>query len=171
VGELLEYLFKTAATLGPKLGPFLFQLPPHLKKDTDRLRTFLELVPEDRRVALEFRNASWFEDDVYEALRAHDAALCVAETEPDDKEASSEAVPLVATASWGYLRLRRENYTDADLEAWAARIHSQGWSEAYAFFKHEDDGMAPKFAQKFMELGGRTTDPQLGTPRGSDRLR
>ena len=83
VGELLGYLFETAGVLGPKLGPLLFQLPPHLKKDLDRLRTFLELVPADRRVALEFRNASWFEDDVFEALRAHDAALCVAETEPE----------------------------------------------------------------------------------------
>ena len=91
VGELLDYLFETAATLGPKLGPFLFQLPPHLKKDTDRLRVFLDLVPADRRVALEFRNASWFEDDVFEALRAHDAALCVAETDPDDKEGTKRA--------------------------------------------------------------------------------
>jgi uncharacterized protein YecE (DUF72 family) len=160
VGELLDYLFKTAGTLGPKLGPFLFQLPPHLKKDTDRLRTFLDLVPGDRRVALEFRNASWFEDDVFEALRAHDAALCVAETDPEDKEGSSEPVPLVRTASWGYLRLRRATYTDTDLASWAARIHSQGWSEAYVFFKHEDDGTAPLFAQRLLELGrqsaGRT---------------
>jgi uncharacterized protein YecE (DUF72 family) len=156
VGELLQYLFQTAGALGPKLGPFLFQLPPHLKKDVDRLRTFLDLVPPDRRVALEFRHASWFEDDVFEALRAHDAALCVAETEPDDKEGSKE-VPLVPTASWGYLRLRRESYGDADLEAWAGRIRSQGWSEAYVFFKHEDDGTAPQFALRLMELSGHIT--------------
>ena len=154
VGELLQYLFQTAGTLGSKLGPFLFQLPPHLKKDLDRLRTFLDLVPPDRRIALEFRNASWFEDDVFEALRAHDAALCVAETEPDDKEESSERVPLVATASWGYLRLRRENYGDADLAAWAERIRSQAWSEAYVFFKHEDDGTAQRFALRLMQVMG-----------------
>jgi uncharacterized protein YecE (DUF72 family) len=154
VGELLGYLFETAGALGPKLGPFLFQLPPHLKKDTDRLRTFLDLVPEDRRVALEFRNASWFEDDVFEALRAHDAALCVAETEPNDKEGGGLKVPLVPTASWGYLRLRRESYSDADLAAWTARIRSQGWSEAYVFFKHEDDGTAPAFAQRLLALSG-----------------
>ena len=157
VGELVAYLFETAGVLGPKLGPLLFQLPPHLKKDLDRLRTFLDLVPADRRVALEFRNASWFEDDVFEALRAHDAALCVAETEPQDKEGGGLAVPLVATASWGYLRLRRENYSDADLEAWAARMRGQGWSEAYVFFKHEDDGTAPRFALRLMQVMGAQT--------------
>jgi uncharacterized protein YecE (DUF72 family) len=154
VGELVDYLFKTAGALGPKLGPLLFQLPPHLKKDLDRLRAFLDLVPADRKVALEFRNASWFEDDVFEALRAHDAALCVAETEPDDKEGGKEP-PLVATASFGYLRLRRDDYTDVDLAAWAARIASQGWSEAYVFFKHEDEGAAPKLALRLMEASER----------------
>jgi uncharacterized protein YecE (DUF72 family) len=163
VGELVQYLFETAGALGTKLGPFLFQLPPHLKKDLDRLRAFLELVPAERRVALEFRNASWFEDDVFEALRAHDAALCVAETEPDDKEGGDAPVPLVATASWGYLRLRRENYSDADLEAWAGRIRSQNWSEAYVFFKHEDDGTAPTFALRLMQVIGAQAAPAGGS--------
>jgi uncharacterized protein YecE (DUF72 family) len=154
VGELLAYLFETAGALGPRLGPMLFQLPPYMKKDLDRLRAFLDLVPADRRVALEFRNASWFEDDVYEALRARDAALCVAETEPDDKEGSNQTVPLVATASWGYLRLRRDDYADADLEGWAERIRGQGWSEAYVFFKHEDQGAAPKLALRLIAIAG-----------------
>jgi uncharacterized protein YecE (DUF72 family) len=163
VGETVGYLFETAGALGPKLGPLLFQLPPHLKKDLDRLRIFLDLVPADRRVALEFRNPSWFEDDVFAALRARDAALCIAETDPDDKEGSAP-VPLVRTASWGYLRLRRATYTDADLQAWSARIHSQGWSEAYVFFKHEDEGAAPKLALRLMELDRHIT---AGSP-GSD---
>src|SRR5688500_9578709 len=105
VDELVAYLFETAGTLGPRLGPLLFQLPPHLKKDLDRLRTFLDLVPADRRVALEFRNASWFHDEVLEALRAHDAALCFTETDSatdsGTEDDSGEAPPLVATASWG----------------------------------------------------------------------
>jgi uncharacterized protein YecE (DUF72 family) len=156
VGDTVGYLFETAATLGAKLGPLLFQLPPHLKKDLDRLRSFLDLVPADRRVALEFRNASWFEDEVFEALRERDAALCVAETGPDDQEGGSAPVPLVRTASWGYLRLRRDDYTDADLQAWSERIRSQGWSEAYVFFKHEDEGAAPKLALRLMELSARS---------------
>jgi uncharacterized protein YecE (DUF72 family) len=157
VGELVDYLFQTAATLGDRLGPLLFQLPPHMKKDLDRLRVFLELVPKERRVALEFRHASWFEDDVFELLRAHDAALCVAETgSEDDEDEGSEPVPLVATASWGYLRLRRDDYTDANLRSWAERIAGQSWSDAYVFFKHEDEGAAPKLALRLMELGSQT---------------
>jgi uncharacterized protein YecE (DUF72 family) len=151
-GELLDYLFRTAATLGDRLGPLLFQLPPHMKKDLERLRVFLELVPRDRRVTLEFRHASWFEDEVFELLRAHDAALCYAETDAGDEEGETLSVPLVATAGWGYLRLRREHYTDADLESWAARIATQPWSEAYVFFKHEDTAAAPLTARRLLEL-------------------
>ncbi len=136
-----------------------------MKKDLDRLRVFLELVPPEKRVALEFRNASWFEDDVFDLLRTHDAALCVAETgsEDDDEDGDSEPVPLVATASWGYLRLRRDDYTDADLSAWAERIAAQPWSEAYVFFKHDEAGMGAKLALRFIELNGRTTGR---TPQG-----
>jgi uncharacterized protein YecE (DUF72 family) len=161
-GDMLAYLFETAGTLGAKLGPLLFQLPPYMKKDLDRLRTFLELVPAGRQIALEFRNTTWFEDDVFEALRERDAALCVAETEPGDGEGGNETVPLVATASWGYLRLRRDDYTDADLEAWADRIRGQDWSEAYVFFKHEDEGAAPKLALRLMQMVGKGAPPTRG---------
>ena len=150
VGENLEYLLETSSVLGAKLGPLLFQLPPHLKKDTERLASFLALVPRNRKVALEFRHASWFEDDVLDLLRFHDAALCLAESE----EEGAPEVPFVATAGWGYLRLRRDDYTDADLERWAARIGGQRWSEAYVFFKHEDQGAAPKLALRLMEIVG-----------------
>jgi uncharacterized protein YecE (DUF72 family) len=152
VGELTDYLFRTAATLGDRLGPLLFQLPPHMKKDLDRLGAFLDLVPKDRQVALEFRHASWFEDDVFDLLRAHDAALCFAETGDADDESESLSVPLIATACWGYLRLRREDYTDADLKGWAVRINARPWSEAYVFFKHEDEGAAPRLAGRFLRL-------------------
>ena len=149
--EDVAYLFKTAAALGDKLGPVLFQLPPFSKKDAGRLRSFLATLPEGRPAAFEFRNESWFDDEVYEALRSPGAALCLADTD----EADGKAAPLVATAGWGYLRLRRADYSDDDLAAWADRIRAQPWETAYVFFKHEDEGRGPALAARLMEkLGG-----------------
>ena len=68
-GELMTYLVRTASTLGPRLGPLLFQLPPYFKQDVPRLKSFLRELPEQRRVAFEFRHRSWFADEVYETLR------------------------------------------------------------------------------------------------------
>jgi uncharacterized protein YecE (DUF72 family) len=81
VDEPLRYFLETARKLGPKLGPILFQLPPNFKKDLDRLNDLLTQFPADLRCAWEFRHESWFADDVYQALRAGSAALCVADTE------------------------------------------------------------------------------------------
>jgi uncharacterized protein YecE (DUF72 family) len=144
-GEEVAYFFKTAATLGDRLGPALFQLPPNLKKDLPRLEAFLGVLPEGARAAFEFRHASWFEEDVFAALRARGAALCVAEDE-------ELATPLVATAGWGYLRLRRQDYDDAAVAAWAEKLRSQAWRDAYVFFKHEEAGAGPKLALKLLEL-------------------
>ena len=151
VGELTDYLFKTADALGSKLGPVLFQLPPYLKKDLDRLRRFCDELPSGRAVAFEFRDPSWLDDEVLAVLRDHDAALCTADTE---ESPAGEDLPLVATASFGYLRLRRDDYGDADLARWLARIRAQSWSQAYVFFKHEDQGTAPRLAQRLLALAG-----------------
>ncbi len=142
----LQYFLRTATALGARLGPTLFQLPPNLKKDLDRLLDFLSLVPSTWRAALEFRHASWFDEDVFDALRRHNMALVAAETDP---EASDLAVPFVATADWGYLRLRRTAYDAAALDAWAARVRAQAWTDAYVFFKHEDAGTGPALASDF----------------------
>jgi uncharacterized protein YecE (DUF72 family) len=142
-GEEVAYFFQTAATLGDRLGPTLVQLPPNLKKDLPRLEAFLSVLPEGAKAAFEFRHASWFEDDVFAALRAKGAALCIAEDE-------ELATPLVATAPWGYLRLRRQDYDDAAVAAWAEKVRGQVWEEAYAFFKHEDAGSGPKLAAAFL---------------------
>jgi uncharacterized protein YecE (DUF72 family) len=149
-GEVVSYLFATAAALAEKLGPVLFQLPPFLRKDVPRLRDFLQCIPNGRRAAFEFRHASWFADDVYEALAARGAALCVAETDEEGTTA-----PLVATAGWGYLRLRRARYAARDLAAWAERIRGQAWDDAYVFFKHEDAGTGPKLAAQLTALARR----------------
>jgi len=142
-GDEVAYFFQTASTLGERLGPTLFQLPPNLKKDLPRLESFLTVLPEGARVAFEFRHASWFEEDVFSVLRTHGSALCVAEDE-------ELATPVVATAPWGYLRLRRQDYDDAAVAGWAEKVRAQPWSEAYVFFKHEDAGSGPKLAAEFL---------------------
>lgn len=147
VGELLQYLFEVTAPLGAALGAHLFQLPPYLRKDVPLLAAFLEQIPVGQRVALEFRHASWFDDEVFAALRSRDAALVVADAEKLE-------VPFVATAAWGYLRLRRDSYTDAEMQHWADRVAEQEWSEAYVFFKHEDEGAAPRLARQFLQVAG-----------------
>lgn len=141
----VEYLAQCARELGDQLGPILFQLPPNLKKDVDRLRAFLQVVPEGIRAAFEFRHASWHEDDVLDALREHGAALVIADT--DDLTA-----PRVATACWGYLRLRRVEYTDDEVRDWAEWTLAQEWDDAFAFFKHEDAATGPRLAARFAEL-------------------
>ena len=149
VDEPLRYFADTAAALGDKVGPVLFQLPPNFKKAADRLCDLLAAWPVERRVALEFRHESWFDDEVYALLRSHNAALCIADTEEG-------TTPAVATADFGYLRLRAVEYSDDDLKIWIAKIDQVGgdWRDAYVFFKHEDSGSGPALARRFLALRG-----------------
>jgi uncharacterized protein YecE (DUF72 family) len=148
--EDVAYLLRTVAVLRKKRGPLLFQTPPFLRKDLPRLRDFLGLLPAEGQgqSAFEFRHQSWFDDEVFALLREHDAALCLADA---DDELN---IPFVATASWGYVRLRRPDYTDVDLRDWAKRMAGQPWKEAFVFFKHEEAGKGPQFAARFLELVG-----------------
>ena len=127
----------------------MFQLPPNFKKDVSRLKAFLGFIANKTSVAFEFRHASWLDDEVYDCLRAHSCALCANDT--DD----APSPDLVSAAGWGYLRLRREGYTDKSLGEWIAKLRSQEWNEAYVFFKHEDTGTGPKLAARFLELAGK----------------
>jgi uncharacterized protein YecE (DUF72 family) len=140
--ESLGYLYTNLAALGDKRGPVLFQLPPFFKKDLPRLTEFLALLPKDHRAAFEFRNESWFEDDVYAALKSAGAALCLSERE------DNAPPPLVETAPWGFVRLRLEEYSDDALRTWAERLAATGWGEIYAYFMHEPT--APAYAQALM---------------------
>jgi uncharacterized protein YecE (DUF72 family) len=150
-GDSVAMFVSTAAALGPKLGPLLFQLPPFMKKDLPRLAEFLAqtraLAGGSVRIAFEFRHASWFEDDVWATLREHGVALCVAEGEKLES-------PLVATADWGYVRLRRDEYSDAVIAEWAEKILAQPWKQAFVFQKH-DQGDAPTVAKRLIERLGR----------------
>lgn len=146
VGDPVSYLFKVAEALNERLGPVLFQTPPNLKKDIDRLREMLTFIPRDRRAAFEFRHQTWFDDEVFSLLREHGASLCLAEAE-DELD-----IPFVATADWGYLRLRMPAYTDAEMKSWAKQVKQQKWKDAFVFFKHEDEGKGPEFANQFLEI-------------------
>lgn len=143
--EELSYFLRTASVLRHKLGPTLFQLPPNFKKDLPRLEEFLASLPKGWRAAFEFREPSWFDDAVYDALRAREAALVMAETDEG-------ATPLIATAPWGYLRLRRETYSEPELAAWSECIVEPGWDDVFVFFKHEEEGTGPEQARQFMDL-------------------
>ncbi len=141
-----SYLMDTVSTLEKKLGVVFFQLPPNFKKDTERLGAFLETLPKNILIAFEFRNATWFDDEVYGMLRARNVALCLADT---DEELE---VPLVSTAEWGYMRLRRPGYPPEELARWRGWVESQKWKEAFVFFKHEDAGAGPTMAMEFLAL-------------------
>ena len=144
-GDAVSYFLQVATSLGDRLGPVLFQLPPNLKKDLARLTDFLALLPRSFRAAFEFRHGSWFDEEVFSALSAAGAALCWAEDE-------ELATPNRSTAGWGYLRLRRQDYGEAEVAAWAGRIRAQTWSDAYVFFKHEDAGTGPRLAGRLCEI-------------------
>jgi len=143
--EPLASLFAAIEPLAEKLGPILFQLPPNFKKDLARLQALLAAIPKRYKTAFEFRHDSWLADDTYETLRAAKAALCIADTE-------ESSTPLISTAKWGYLRLRREDYVKTDIRKWGKRISAQNWDSAFVYFKHEDKAKGPAYASLLMSL-------------------
>jgi uncharacterized protein YecE (DUF72 family) len=142
--EITGRFVALAATLGEQCGPLLFQLPPHLRADLPRLAGFLASVPPRTELVFEFRHASWFADETYELLARHRAALCIADAE-------GLTTPFVATAPFGYLRLRRDDYGDAGLADWARRVRDvPRWKRAYVFLKHDEAGRGPELARGFL---------------------
>jgi uncharacterized protein YecE (DUF72 family) len=149
--ESVDYLYKNLAALGDKRGPVLFQLPPNLKKDLPRLQAFLALLPADHRAAFEFREGSWFADDTYAALQAAGAALVLSERE------DASPPPMVQTTNWGYVRLRLETYSDADLAAWASKLQATRWQATHVYFMHEPT--APAYALSLSRLWSSSPAP------------
>lgn len=149
VEQETNYFLETASVLEDQLGVVLYQLPPNMKKDIERLKNFVTSLPAQPRSAFEFRHPTWFDDDVLEVLRSRNQALCISDT--DDLPVTH----IDKTADWGYLRLRRVNYSEEDLKKWLDQIGAQQWNETFAFFKHEDEGTGPKLAAQFLQLAGK----------------
>ncbi|TAL23233.1 MAG: DUF72 domain-containing protein [Nitrospirae bacterium] len=151
VEEETGYIFRTLPALGRKLGPVLFQFPKSFRADAPLLKDFLALIPADSSCAFEFRNPSWLDEKILNLLRKGKCSLCIADSD------ENPAKEIISTASWGYLRLRRSDYTDADLSSWMKNIFSQKWKKAFVFFKHEEGAKGPEMAMRFQEFADSRT--------------
>ena len=156
---LVETLCSRSTSLGAKLGVLLFQLPPYFKKDVSVLEEFLDVIPEGTRSAFEFRSKSWHSDDVFDALKKRNAALCIADSE-------KMTTPAELTAGYAYFRLRDEGYKRTDIERWSETVAqaSAGLADVFVYFKHEDKGLGAEFGRTMMEVLGLATP--IGEPRG-----
>jgi uncharacterized protein YecE (DUF72 family) len=152
VSESVNGFITAAAELGPQLAALLFQLPPNFKKDLVLLNEFLSLLPPKTTAAFEFRNPSWLEDDVFDALRKRNIALCIADSE-------TRETPLVTTADYAYLRLRDEGYGDAEIAQWTetARRLGETAKDVFVYFKHEDEGKGAAFGLQMMKNLGQAS--------------
>ena len=149
--DAVRQFMETAATLGPKLGAVLFQLPPNLKKDAPLLDDFLAALPPRACAAFEFRHPSWLDDEIYVRLRARNLALCVADSE-------KLSTPVQITADYAYFRLRDEGYTPDDIARWATTIRERtsAATDVFVYFKHEESGKGPEFGRLLMQQLGQT---------------
>jgi uncharacterized protein YecE (DUF72 family) len=154
--EETGFLLENLTVMGEKLGAILFQFPPYFKKNAERLSDFLGILPANTPAVFEFRDSSWFDDEIAGLLSKKNFIYCFSDM--DKKE-----TPLIkSTGDWGYLRLRRENYSDRDLAEWVKVIKSQDWKKALVFFKHEEAGIGPELAKRFEVMfsgksGGKAT--------------
>jgi uncharacterized protein YecE (DUF72 family) len=147
VFEETEYFFGALAVLDRKLGPVLFQFPKSFRANPQALEDFLGIIPAHTACAFEFRSPTWIDAGMPDLLRKKGCSLCIADGD------ESPANEIISTATWGYLRLRRSDYTDDDLSEWAEKILSQQWERAFVFFKHEgEEAKGPNMAKRFQEL-------------------
>lgn len=158
-----RYLFKTLSLLAGKLGPVLFQFPKSFRANMAVLEDFLALIPRDAACAFEFRSPTWLDAGMPDLLRKKGCSMCIADTDEGPVQ------EIVSTAGWGYLRLRRSSYTDADLSQWAERIRTQKWDRAFVFFKHEDaanEAKGPEMAMRLRELIDAPEHENASGPEG-----
>jgi uncharacterized protein YecE (DUF72 family) len=145
-GDRVRQFLETSASLGPKLGALLFQLPPNFKKDLDVFDAFLDTFPPRVCAAFEFRHTSWLDEEVYARLRTRNLALCVADSE-------KLSTPVEITADYAYFRLRDEGYLADDIARWAETIaeRTSACRDVFVYFKHEEEGKGPEFARMLMD--------------------
>ncbi len=161
VEELVRVQLERVGGFEDRRGPLLFQLPPSLQRDVPLLRDFLYALPPSL-VAVEFRHASWYDDEVYALLREQGAAVAIMESDEDTPV-------LEFVGPFAYLRLHRSTYTPADLDTWTSRILAQiaQQHDVYAYFTHEEGAPAPEYAQQLRALvDGRpeATEPEATRP-------
>jgi len=147
VEDLTRDFVERCRLLGDKLGPILFQLPPNFKRDDERLRDFLDLLDPRLRYAFEFRHRSWFEDEPLQILADSNTALCVSQGDKLD-------TPRIATGSFVYIRLRKDDYGDVELADWHDWMTEQVAAErdVFVYLKHDEEGDSPEYALRL--LGG-----------------
>jgi uncharacterized protein YecE (DUF72 family) len=163
----LDWLTGPYRAFGRRLGAVLFRIPDIAKRDDDRLRRFLGAWPADLPLVVELREPSWEADETIRALAAHNAALCITEMPEDD-----EPPVIRRTSERLYLRLRRHDYTTADLEAWLARLQPflDAGDDAFVFFRHDEVGRGAELALELRSLAGLTSPaaiPPDRTPPGA----
>ncbi len=141
-----EFLFRSVSVLGRRLGPVLFQFSKTFHFNPELLKDFLALIPENRLCAFEFRSPSWINSGTIKILREAKHSLCLEDTDENPID------EIISTTSWGYLRLRRSDYSDADLSKWMKRIMEQEWETVFVFFKHEEEAKGPEIAKRFYDL-------------------
>ena len=148
--DSVEWLTGPYRLFGERLGSVLFRVPSPVKRDDDRLRAMLEAWPADMPLTMEFQDPSWQDDEVFDLLRAHEAALCATDLDEADEP------DLRLTGRFTYLRLRRASYTEDDLRRWADRVAAflEGGVDCYVFFRHDETGESAVRAVRFLDLCG-----------------
>jgi uncharacterized protein YecE (DUF72 family) len=133
-----------------RLGPILFQLAPSFKADREVLAEFVRLLPKASQYVFEFRNATWFDEDIYKILRESNVGLCLAENE-------NMETPHVLTADFVYLRLRKPDYTESELceiERRTQQYLRNGYP-TFAIFKHEETPAGALYAERLLKTDGQ----------------
>ncbi|HEX4373389.1 MAG TPA: DUF72 domain-containing protein [Puia sp.] len=147
----IQKFFTSIEKLKEKLGAILFQLPPHWKINAERLDAFISVLPGDHRYTFEFRDHTWYHQEIYDILKKHQSAFCIYELE-------HQVSPMEITTDLVYIRLHgpgekyQGSYTDKNLKQWAKKIIA--WKKEgktiYVYFDNDQNGCAPLNAKKLI---------------------